>query len=216
MSRARSQETSFSETQLNYLVRTIRQECKYKPSSALVHTLERFRKCLSESALSIRGARCSYLVLYLLEGLLFLLGCQFVPSSNASRAKDLIVDIIETIFSKVTKKSLPLTDQLVGILAQSVFSFRGLDPVDKSDRNLELFSRLASINLSKKLLRKYVLEDLFMVCTVDFIQSLVDVIFRYCCAYDPSKRKAVHASVLQCLAVYGDEQTLEQFYLQEW
>lgn len=216
MSRARSQETSLTESQLNYLVRTIRQECKYKPSSALVHTLERFSKCLSASALSLRGARCSHLVLYLFEGLLFLLGCQFVPSSNALRAKELIVDIIETILSKITEKSLPLTDQLVAILAQSVFSFRGVDLVDKSHRSLELFSRLASINLSKKLLRKAVLEDLFVVCTMDFIQSLVDVIFRYCCAYDPSKRKAVHASVLQCLAVYGDEHTLEQFYLQEW
>lgn len=216
MSRARQQQNLLSETQLNYIVQCIRQECKYNASRDFVQVLERFTKSLSESDLALRGIRCSYLVLYLFEGLLFLLGNQFVLSSNTSRAKVLIVDIVESIFSKATERSHLLTDQLVATLAQAAISFRGVDPVDKFDPNLELFSRLASINLSKRLLRKEVLEDLFVICTLDFIQCLVEIIFHYCCVYDTSRKKSVHASVLQCLAVYGDELILEQFYLQEW
>ncbi|SGZ57416.1 CIC11C00000002779 [Sungouiella intermedia] len=201
---------------VNFIVRDIRYACKFEPSSDLLQVLEWFRIQLSESDLKLKGHRCSFLLVYLLEALLLVLGRQFTLSPKTARAKALLVAVVETLLSKISEKSHSLTNQLIAILAQSVFSFRGVDPVDKSETSLQLFSRLASIDLSRKLLRVNVFVDLFMICTLDYLQCLIDIIFHYCCAYDTSRRKSAHATILHCLAVYGDQFLLEHFYLQDW
>lgn len=201
---------------LNRLVAVIRQACKFTPSKALLQSLELCKDILDDSLLQLRGYRCSFLLIYLLEGILFLVGRQFVLTPETIQAKDHVVELLHVMFTKITLLSMPLSDQLVAILAQSVFSFRQALPVEGVESDFLQFAKFASINVSKKLLRREVFESLFVVCTQEFVLSLVDLIYHYCCVYDTTRKSAVSLSILQCLAIYGDQDVLEHYYLQEW
>lgn len=144
------------------------------------------------------------------------MGKLFVVTSMVARAQSLIVDILQLLFSRVSENSAPLTDQLLAILAQSVFSLKSLKPVVGTEEEFTHFTKLASINASKRLLLLKCFQELHVVCCSDFVQCLVDVIFHYCCHVQVANKKGAHSSVLQCLAVFGDEDILEHFYLQDW
>lgn len=152
----------------------------------------------------------------MLEALLYLLGGEFELSPITSRAKEHIVEVLHALFTKITPCSVPLTDQLVAILAQSVLSFRNAVPVDSSEPQYVEFAKLSLINVSRRLLRKNIFNELFIVCTNDFVQIMEELVFHYCSAYDPTKKKLVSISVLQCLSIHGDEDILRQFYLHDW
>lgn len=174
------------------------------------------RDAVKECNLVLKGARCSCLLIYLLEALLYLMGKLFVVTPIVARAQFLIADVLQLMLSKVSRNSSPLTDQLLAILAQSVFSLKSLKPVVGTEEEFTRFTKLASINASKRLLLLKCFQELHVVCCSDYVRCLVDVVFHYCCHVQVAKRKGAHSSVLQCLAVFGDEDILEHFYLQDW
>lgn len=214
--KVRSEPTCLSSTELNRLVAVIRRACQFEPTPTLISFLENSRSAIGDYSLVLLGGRCSYFLTYLCEALLNVVGHQFTMSPISVRAQFLVADILQLLLTKISTNSAPLTDQLLAILAQSVFSLKSLKPIEGTEPEFLRFGKLASINVSKRLLPRRCFEELFVVCASEYVQCLVDIIFHYCCHSHTSGKLAASSSVLQCLAIFGDKELLDHFYLQDW
>lgn len=210
--RARAQ---FDPNDLAAFVATFKTHCKMLPTSALATTIQGCKNVLQGADCEYLANRCAPFVAHLLGCVVHVYGHQSVPLADARSVKDALVDFLFTLFTKISATSLPLTDQLVAILAQAAFEFR-FGPAACASANYSLFASLVPISTAKKTLQPSVFVELFCVCPEEVMEVFLDVIHHYCSTYDSSKMPETSTKIMACLAVFDEKDPIRHFELQDW
>lgn len=205
----------FDTRDLAAFVALFRHQCKLAPSAAVATTINGCKSVLHAAPHAYLANRCAPFVAHLMGCVIHAYGHQLLPLAEARAVKDALVDFLFTVFTKLSATSLPLTDQLVAIFAETVFRFR-FGPAACASPSWALFASLVPICGAKKTVPPVVFIELFCVCTCEVVEVFLDVIHHYCTTYDRANMAAVSAKLMACLAVFAETDAIRHFELQAW
>ncbi|GEQ71574.1 hypothetical protein JCM33374_g5259 [Metschnikowia sp. JCM 33374] len=189
------------------LILRLKAICKFPPSEKTIHSLLKVKQVLDCSEWRVSVYKSTFLLCYLEESLLLAYSTAFTLSNHAQRTKEILVEMVRVLFSRIDDNGCPLSSHMIGILAQLVFMFsfpNGCDHICYA-----LFTSVLDISRPKRALSKIVTDKVKLIAVNDIIKFHVEILNIYCNDHDKESANMIKSLVLACLLVHDEEDVFE-------
>lgn len=128
------------------------------------------------------------------------------------RLRNEIYDAIVLVFAN-TRGPERMKDDLISIMVDLAFMF---DDGMRREQLRDSICLLLGLPQKKSQFSQLIVDTQRVVCTVDLINFHVDVIHSYCLKYVPNAMYKMLRSVLVCLGIFAQQESIDHFNTYTW
>lgn len=192
----------------------VRAVCNFEPSVKTVHSMLKMKQVLESSDWVVNIYQSTYLLCYLEESILLAFSAAFGLSRHAKQTKEILLEMVTLLFSRIDDSQHSLTPHLIAILGQLVFVF--MFPNGCEHKHYAFFTSLCGVGRPRRPLSNMITGKVKVVNISEVLEFHVEILYMYCNKYDKELKKQMKSLVSACLLLYGEEDVLEYVGSLSW
>lgn len=194
------------------VIRLMRAECRGQITSRSVQKVVMLANTLRDKRWTVAPAIAARLICSLEECLILALNWNIDKSASMDRLRNEVYDVALLVFAN-TRSPERLKDDLLAVMVDLVFMFKHDKKIERSRDSILL---LLGLPRKPSHFTAPVLKTQRVIRTVDLINLHTDIIHSYCSKYAPSEIQHTLRSMLACLGVFAQQESIDHFNTHTW